>query len=182
MRFSFSAALFAAASLAGLAACHAQAPAPSASAPDPRFAPAPNQAPLTEYGVVQAPKIVPGPRVPLTIHTAKGARAFRVEVARTPAQQEQGLMFRRELEPNTGMIFPMNPPRAAAFWMRNTIIPLDMIFIRANGTIARIAANTEPYSEKTVESGEPVAAVLEIAGGRAAALGIAAGDKVNWGG
>lgn len=168
MRVSFSAALFAAASLAGLAACHAQAPAPEAQAAAPH--------------VVEAPKIVVGPRVPLTIRTAKGQRAFRVEVARTPAQQEQGLMFRRELEPDSGMIFPMKPPRPAAFWMRNTIIPLDMVFIRADGTIARIAANTVPFSEATVESGEPVAAVLEIAGGRAAELGIAAGDKVSWAG
>jgi uncharacterized membrane protein (UPF0127 family) len=175
MRVSFSTTLFAAASFAALGACHAQAPAPPpvAAAQEPRSA---------EFNVIEAPRQVAGPSVPLTIRTAKGKHAFRVEVARTPAQQEQGLMFRPELAPDGGMIFPMKPPRPASFWMRNTIIPLDMIFIRADGTIARIAANTEPYSMATVDSGEPVGAVLEIAGGRAAALGIVAGDKVDWAG
>lgn len=89
-------------------------------------------------------------------------------------------MFRSELAPDAGMIFPMKPPRPASFWMRNTIIPLDMIFIRPDGTIARIAAQTVPYSLTPVDSGEPVSAVLEIAGGRSAELGIAEGDKVDW--
>ena len=74
----------------------------------------------------------------------------------------------------------MDPPRPASFWMKNTVIPLDMIFVRPDGTIARIAADTVPYSLDPVDSGEPVSAVLEIAGGRAAELGIAEGDKVSW--
>ncbi len=119
-------------------------------------------------------------RLPLTIRTAHGTRAFRVEVARSEAEQARGLMFRETLAPDAGMIFPFAPPRPASFWMKNTIIPLDMIFIRADGTIARVAANAVPYSLAPVDSGEPVAAVLEIAGGRAAALGIAAGDRVKW--
>jgi uncharacterized protein len=118
--------------------------------------------------------------VALTISTAAQKHGFRVEVARTEVQQERGLMFRSHLEPNAGMIFPMNPPRMASFWMKNTIIPLDMIFIRADGSIARIAAQTVPYSLAPVSSGEPVAAVLEIAGGRAAELGINEDDKVVW--
>jgi len=118
--------------------------------------------------------------VPLTISTASNKHAFRVEVARTEAQQERGLMFRSHLGPDQGMIFPMNPPRMASFWMKNTIIPLDMIFVRADGSIARIAAQTVPYSLAPVSSGEPVAAVLEIAGGRAAELGINEDDKVVW--
>jgi uncharacterized protein len=118
--------------------------------------------------------------VPLTISTASKKHVFRVEVARTEAQQERGLMFRGKLAPDGGMIFPMNPPRMASFWMKNTVIPLDMIFIRADGTIARIAAQTVPYSLAPVSSGEPVAAVLEIAGGRAAELGINEDDKVVW--
>lgn len=118
--------------------------------------------------------------VPLSIETAKGARAFRVEVARTPAEQARGLMYRTTLAPDAGMIFPFDPPRPASFWMRNTYIPLDMLFIRADGTIAVIAANTTPLSLAPVESGEPVAAVLEIAGGRSAALGIREGDRVRW--
>lgn len=89
-------------------------------------------------------------------------------------------MFRTSLPPNGGMLFPLNPPREASFWMKNTVIPLDMIFIRQDGTIARIAAETVPYSLEFESSGEPVAAVLELAGGRAAALGIAEDDKVSW--
>ncbi len=119
-------------------------------------------------------------RVPLTIRSASGEHRFTVEVARTPDQQRQGLMHRRSLEPYGGMIFPYDPPVEAAFWMKNTLIPLDMLFIRADGTIARIAANTTPHSLEPVAAGEPVAAVLEIRGGRAAELGIREGDRVEW--
>jgi hypothetical protein len=118
--------------------------------------------------------------VSLTISAAGQKHAFRVEVARSEVQQERGLMFRSHLAPDAGMIFPMDPPRVASFWMKNTIIPLDMIFIRPDGSIARIAAQTVPYSLAPVSSGEPVAAVLEIAGGRAAELGIDEDDKVVW--
>jgi uncharacterized membrane protein (UPF0127 family) len=118
---------------------------------------------------------------PLSIATATGQEhRFTVEVAATEAQQQRGLMFRTELAPDAGMIFPMKPPRFASFWMKNTIIPLDIIFIRADGTIARIAAQTTPFSLFPVDSGEPVAAVLELAGGRAAALGVREGDRVRW--
>jgi len=119
---------------------------------------------------------------PLTIETRNGARRFSVEVARTGEEQARGLMYRTSLPEDGGMIFPMDPPRPAAFWMKNTPLPLDIIFIRADGTIARIAARTTPYSLDLVESGEPVAAVLEIAGGKAAAAGIAEGDRVRWAG
>jgi uncharacterized membrane protein (UPF0127 family) len=118
--------------------------------------------------------------VPLTIRSDGRTHDFLVEVARTPDQQSQGLMFRERLGPNEGMIFPFAPPRPASFWMRNTLIPLDMIFIRADGTIARIAANTVPLSEESVAVGEPVAAVLEIRGGRAAELGITEAARVAW--
>ncbi|MFM7027102.1 MAG: DUF192 domain-containing protein [Chakrabartia sp.] len=118
---------------------------------------------------------------PLSITTAAGqTHKFQVEVAATDAQQERGLMFRPTLAPDAGMIFPMKPARFATFWMKNTLIPLDMVFIRADGRIARIAAQTVPYSLMPVDSGEPVAAVLELAGGRAAELGIAPGDRVRW--
>ena len=119
-------------------------------------------------------------RVPLTIQTARGVRRFMVEIARTEQEQERGLMYRTALPADGGMIFPMEPPRPATFWMKNTPLPLDMIFIRADGTIARIAAETVPYSLDMVESGEPVAAVLEIIGGGAAAAGIEEGDRVSW--
>lgn len=118
--------------------------------------------------------------VGLEIESDGATRRFIVEVARTPDQQARGLMFRRSLGPSEGMIFPFELPRPASFWMRNTLIPLDMIFIREDGTIARIAANTVPHSEESVTSGEPVASVLEIRGGRAAELGIDEGDRVNW--
>jgi uncharacterized membrane protein (UPF0127 family) len=119
------------------------------------------------------------PQVPLTIRSATGKHRFTVEIAATPDQQERGLMFRRSLAPDAGMIFPYAPAQDVAFWMKNTLIPLDMIFIRADGRIARIA-NAEPMSLEPVPSGEPVVAVLEIAGGRAAELGIKAGDRVEW--
>ena len=89
-------------------------------------------------------------------------------------------MNRSELGPDHGMIFPFDPPRDAAFWMKNTLIPLDMVFVRADGSIANIAANTVPLSLDSVPSDGPVKAVLEIAGGRAAELGIKPGDKVVW--
>jgi uncharacterized membrane protein (UPF0127 family) len=117
---------------------------------------------------------------PLTIRSGKHVHRFTVEVAATPEQQERGLMFRPRVGPNEGMIFPMSPTRVATFWMRNTMVPLDMVFIRANGTIARIAANTVPYSLDTVSSYEPVASVLELAGGRTVELGIKANDRVVW--
>ncbi len=118
--------------------------------------------------------------MPLTITSNGRDHRFTVEVARTGEEQAMGLMYRNALAPDRGMIFPMNPPRNASFWMRNTLIPLDMIFVRADGTIANIAENTVPYSEEPVMSDGPVAAVLEIAGGRSAELGIKAGDKVKW--
>ena len=120
-------------------------------------------------------------QVPLTITTTAGKKhRFTVEVARTEAQQAQGLMNRETLGPDRGMIFPYDPPVAASFWMKNTLIPLDMIFIRSDGTIARIEANTAPLSLDPVAAGEVVAAVLELAGGRSAELGITAGAKVEW--
>lgn len=118
--------------------------------------------------------------VRLTVEGRGRRHDFTVEVARTEPQQAQGLMNRRALAADAGMLFPFDPPRPAAFWMRNTLIPLDMIFIRPDGTIARIAANTVPMSEELVGVEEPVTAVLELRGGRAAELGIQAGDRVSW--
>lgn len=129
----------------------------------------------TEAEAKQAEKFIP-----LSIQSAAGEHKLQVEVARTPDEQERGLMFRTSLPRDGGMIFPYDPPRVASFWMKNTLIPLDMIFIRKDGTVARIADNTTPESLEPVQSGEPVAAVLELAGGRAAELGIAEGDKINW--
>ncbi len=119
-------------------------------------------------------------QVPLTIRSSTGMHRFIVEVARSPEEQAMGLMHRQSLAPDRGMLFPYDPPQPASFWMKNTLIPLDLIFIRADGTIARIAENTVPLSLDPVPSLEPVAAVLEIAGGRAAELGIRPGDRVSW--
>ena len=118
-------------------------------------------------------------QVRLTIHSATGKHRFVVEVARTFEQQQQGLMFRRSLAPDRGMIFPYDPPQNVAFWMKNTLIPLDMIFIRKDGRIARITT-AKPLDETPVPGGEPVVAVLEIAGGRADELKVKAGDRVDW--
>jgi len=88
-------------------------------------------------------------------------------------------MFRKSLGGNEGMIFPYDPPQEASFWMKNTLIPLDIIYIRRNGTIARIT-RAEPMDLTPLPSGEPISAVLEIRGGRAAELGIKEGDSVSW--
>ena len=101
-------------------------------------------------------------------------------MARSPEEQSRGLMFRKSLGDDQGMLFPYEPPQQASFWMKNTLIPLDMVFIRADGTIGRIAANTVPMSLDPVPSIDPVSAVLEIRGGRAAELGLKEGDKVSW--
>jgi uncharacterized membrane protein (UPF0127 family) len=119
-------------------------------------------------------------QVPLTIRSPRGEHRFKVEIASTENQQATGLMYRRSLADDRGMIFPYDPPRDVAFWMKNTLIPLDIIFVRADGHIARVAANATPLSLEPVPSGEPIGAVLEIRGGRAAELGIRAGDAVSW--
>ena len=171
-RSPWLAGLFAA---AALFACRAEPAANASQSGQNRLA-------TTQVPAVEAPRTSPFGLdiVPLEILSASGTHRFNVEVARTPDQQSQGLMFRNSLAADMGMIFPFPQPRMASFWMRNTLIPLDMIFIRADGTIARIAANTVPGSEESVLSGEPVAAVLEIRGGRAAELGIREGDRVSW--
>lgn len=119
-------------------------------------------------------------QVPLTITSNGRTHRFTVEVARSVEEQRMGLMNRQQLAPDRGMIFPFESERIASFWMRNTLIPLDLIFIRADGSITNIEANTVPLSEDPVLSYEPVTAVLEIPGGRSAELGIKPGDKVKW--
>lgn len=120
------------------------------------------------------------PVVTLTVSGAKGPHTFRVEVARTSEEQAQGLMFRTAMGADEGMIFPMDPPRDAAFWMKNTVIPLDIIFIGPDRRILNIAANAVPYDLTSLPSDGIAAGVLELNGGRAAELGIKPGDKVEW--
>jgi uncharacterized membrane protein (UPF0127 family) len=119
-------------------------------------------------------------QVRLTIASSNGKNRFIVEVARTPEEQARGLMFRNSVPQDRGMIFPYDPPVQVSFWMKNTLVPLDIIFIGPDGKIGRIAASTVPMSLDPVPSIDPVSAVLEIAGGRAAELGIREGDKVSW--
>lgn len=119
--------------------------------------------------------------VPLTVTTPGGTvHRFRVEVARTPQEQSRGLMFRTEMGPNEGMLFPYEVPRTLSFWMKNTVLSLDLIFIDAEHRVINVAANAEPYSERPILSDAPGIAVLELNGGRAAELGIVAGSKVDW--
>jgi uncharacterized membrane protein (UPF0127 family) len=117
--------------------------------------------------------------VPLTIRAKNGVHRFNVDVAATSEQQERGLMFVKSLAGDRGMIFPYDPPQEVAFWMKNTLIPLDIIFIRSDGTIVRIT-KAEALDLTPLPSGEPIAAVLEIGGGRAAELGITEGDVATW--
>ncbi|QMW24522.1 DUF192 domain-containing protein [Sandaracinobacteroides saxicola] len=118
--------------------------------------------------------------VPLTLVTGAGEHRYRVEVAATPAQQATGMMYRRKVPAGTGMLFPVNPPRSASFWMSNTWVSLDLIFIGADRRVLSIAANAVPLSESLIDSGGPVIAVLELAGGEAARIGLRPGDKVRW--
>jgi uncharacterized protein len=118
--------------------------------------------------------------IPLTVLRGNTRLAFKVEVAKGPFEQARGLMFRTAMGADEGMLFPMNPPRMASFWMRNTVISLDLIFVGPDGRILNIAADAVPYDENHHYSAGPVKAVLELNGGRAAALGILPGDKVEW--
>jgi uncharacterized protein len=115
----------------------------------------------------------------LEIASKTGVHSFSVELVATDAEREKGLMYRRELPEGRGMLFDFQAEQPVAFWMKNTYIPLDMIFIRKDGRILRIAENTEPLSERLVPSGGPVLAVLEVIGGTAKKLGIAPGDRVS---
>jgi uncharacterized protein len=116
----------------------------------------------------------------VTIAQGSTTHRFSVEIARTPAEQAQGLMNRTSLPADGGMLFPFPTPKFASFWMKNTFIPLDILFIRADGSIDRIAENTIPESLEPIVSGGEVAAVLELAGGTAARLGIDETARVSW--
>lgn len=118
-------------------------------------------------------------RSSLTVETASGGRfRFDVELAFTPAQQAQGLMFRDKMAPDAGMLFVYDRPQPAAFWMKNTLIPLDMLFIAEDGRIVNIHGRAVPHSEEAIRSAGPVKAILEINGGMSARLGIRPGDRV----
>lgn len=120
------------------------------------------------------------PKEKLTIVTKDGQHhAFNVEMAKTIEQQTVGLMFRKEIPADGGMLFDWGTPRESTMWMRNTVSPLDMVFINADGSIRRVAENTVPESLAEIPSGGPVRATLELAAGTARRLNIHPGDKVE---
>jgi uncharacterized protein len=114
----------------------------------------------------------------LTIISASGPHHFTVELAETPAQMEQGLMFRRILAPDSGMLFDFKQPTMATMWMHNTLIPLDMLFVDQQGRIVNVAQRAVPESDATIAAAAPVRAVIELNGGTAERLGIKPGDRV----
>ncbi|GLK78426.1 DUF192 domain-containing protein [Methylopila turkensis] len=113
----------------------------------------------------------------LTFETASGSHAFTVEVAATPEQRQTGLMYRRSLAPEHGMLFDFGKVEPVAMWMKNTYVSLDMVFVRADGAVQRIAKGTEPLSLEVIESGGPVRFVVEIAAGEADRIGLKPGDR-----
>jgi len=120
-----------------------------------------------------------GGEATIEIVGASGVHAFAVELATTNAERERGLMFRKELPEGRGMLFEFEREQQVAFWMHNTYIPLDMVFIASDGRIVHIAENTTPLSDALVPSTAPARAVLEVIGGTAAKLGIKTGDRVT---
>jgi len=115
---------------------------------------------------------------PLEVVTDKGRTRFMVEVVDNDATRAKGLMFRKSLAPDRGMLFDFKTPREAAFWMKNTLIPLDIIYIKADGRVLSIARNARPLDETPLPSGGAILGVLEIPGGRAAQIGLLPGDRV----
>lgn len=118
-------------------------------------------------------------REPLLLVTSTGEHKFNVEIAATRNQQSRGLMFRRSMDARQGMLFVYDEAQYVSMWMRNTYISLDMVFIRADGKVHRVEASTEPLSERIIESGDKVFAVLELVGGTAAKLNLKPGDMVR---
>jgi uncharacterized protein len=118
------------------------------------------------------------PRGTLEIERATGRDTFRIWIADTGSRQEQGLMWIRELPPDFGMVFPLIPPREMNMWMKNTYLPLDMLFYDSGGRITHIQERTTPLSEDIIESGGIVAGVVELLGGEVARRGIKVGDRI----
>jgi uncharacterized membrane protein (UPF0127 family) len=120
------------------------------------------------------------PRTTLEIHSGKETHTFNIWLAQTEQQQQQGLMFVRDLPPDRGMLFLSAAPRVFTMWMKNTYIPLDMVFIAPDHRIAKIAANTTPHSLDIISSDVAVAGILELKAGEAARRSLHAGDRVDW--
>ena len=139
----------------------------------------PAGAPLAAPSCTGNPEL--GPLRPLTVRTAKGEFRFLVEVADSGKERELGLMCRRSLAPDRGMLFDFGREQPdSAFWMRNTLIPLDIIYIRRDGIVRSIVRNARPLDETPRPAGGPILGVLELAGGRAAQIGLQPGDRVDF--
>jgi uncharacterized membrane protein (UPF0127 family) len=154
-------AFLAAAALAGAVACGLPA----------QSQPAPRQALPAEQ-----PQSLPTER--LTVHTSRGPATFRVQLALDDATREKGLMFVRAMPDDAGMIFDFHQPQPVSFWMKNTFIPLDLLFVAPDGRILTVASRARPHDESLIPSGGPIRAVIEINGGLAEKLGIQPGDRV----
>ncbi len=120
------------------------------------------------------------PTIPLVLAAGGDAHKYTVEMARTTTEQARGLMLRKTMPRDHGMIFPLAVPREAAFWMEGTYLPLDIVFIGPDKTVRRIAANAVPFSRAEIPSGGPVVAILELNAGEAARIGLRPGDKVDY--
>ena len=135
-------------------------------------------APATAFQVTepaQAQAVLP--RVAVTLVTASGQHRYRAELAATPEQQAAGLMFRTTMARGDAMIFPFVPARPASFWMENTVLPLDLVFVGADHRVLNIAADAVPYSRALIPSAGPAAAVIELNAGEAARIGLKPGDR-----
>ncbi|WP_410712171.1 DUF192 domain-containing protein [Bradyrhizobium sp. BEA-2-5] len=130
------------------------------------------------FGALLAPAAQAASFQPLEIVTKNGVQVFSVEMATTAEEKETGLMYRKELADGKGMLFDFNPEQEISMWMKNTYVSLDMIFIRADGRILRIAENTEPLSTKIISSRGLAKGVLEVIAGTAQKYGIQPGDRV----
>ena len=115
----------------------------------------------------------------IVIDTHHGPATFTVEIAADVKSQERGLMYRKEMAPDAGMLFAFDHAQLTSFWMENTYLPLDMLFVRSDGTISTVEPNAVPFSRTPIPSAEPVRAVIELNGGRAHDLDIQPGDKVH---
>ena len=135
---------------------------------------------IAMMGALNAQTEIKMRRDTLTLHTAGGDHRIDIEVAESDREQQRGLMFRQSLGDSEGMLFPYPNAREITMWMRNTFISLDMIFIRGDGIVHRIAADAEPHSETIIASQGDVTAVLEMKAGSARRLGIKPGDRVEY--
>ena len=133
---------------------------------------------VSHGGEIDAQHGLPVEQLQIVTHDGHVHR-FRVEIADNAASRERGLMFRKSLAPDAGMLFDFKTPQDVSFWMKNTLIPLDMVFIDEHGMVVNVAANATPLSEANIPSAAPVLGVLEIRGGRAAEIGVQAGDQVH---